>query len=155
MITIFGLNGHFTCLVNSLTKSNHCTGKKVFRLSTNFTRHLMYFTRVVCMACVVQLTGLSHNDFHFWSQCTIQSAHLSNYHISLWRKVFFSFLTNFFPIYINVTHCCEVSPKKIWTRSLIGNMVFGGFPKNISNKTFYFYTKKNIALLLFYTYFWP
>jgi hypothetical protein len=29
---------------------------------------------------------------------SIQSAHLSNYHISLWRKVFFSFITNFFPL---------------------------------------------------------
>jgi hypothetical protein len=36
------------------------------------------------------------------------------------------------------------------TRSLIGNMVFGGFPKKISNKTFYFHSKKKITLFLFY-----
>jgi hypothetical protein len=29
-------------------------------------------------------------------------------------------------------------------------MVFDGFPKKISNKTFYFYSKKNIALLFLY-----
>jgi hypothetical protein len=29
------------------------------------------------MACVVQLTGLSHNDFHFWSQCSFYKSNNS------------------------------------------------------------------------------
>jgi hypothetical protein len=37
-----------------------------------------------------------------------------------------------------VGHCCEGSPKTIKTRLLIGNMGFGGFPKKIRNKTYYF-----------------
>jgi hypothetical protein len=35
------------------------------------------------------------------------------------------------------------------TRSLIGNMVLDGFPKQIRNKTFYFHTKKIIRFFLF------
>jgi hypothetical protein len=54
---------------------------------------------------------------------------LSNYHISLWRKVFFFILNKKNSIHIKVAYCCEGSPKTIRTRSLIGNMVFGGFPK--------------------------
>jgi hypothetical protein len=77
------------------------------------------------------------------------SQKLSNYHISLWRKVFCSLLTNFIFINIKVAHCCEGSPKKIRTRSLIGNMVFGGFPKKIRYKTFYFHAKKIIRFILF------
>jgi hypothetical protein len=75
----------------------------------------------------------------------------SNYHISLWKKVFFSFLTNFFSIHIKVAQCCEESPKKNKKkRSLIGNMVFGGFPNKIRNKTFYFHSKKKFTLIFFY-----
>jgi hypothetical protein len=81
---------------------------------------------------------------------TIFSQKLSNYHISLWTKVFFSVLTIFFPIYIKVAYCCEGSPKKMWTQSLIGNVVFDGFPKKIRNKTFYFYTKKKYCFIVFF-----
>jgi hypothetical protein len=81
---------------------------------------------------------------------SIQSAHLSNYHISLWGKVFFSFWINFFLINIKVAHCCEGWPKTIRTWSLIGNMVFGGFPKEIRNKTFFFHMKKKYHFIYFF-----
>jgi hypothetical protein len=68
-------------------------------------------------------------------------AHLSNYHISLWKKVFF---LHFFSITFKAGHCCEGSPKTIRTRLLIGKLGFGGFSKKNMNKTFYFYTKKKI-----------
>jgi hypothetical protein len=82
---------------------------------------------------------------------TIFSQKLSNYHISLWRKVFFSYLINFFFMNIKAAHSCEGSPKTIRTRSLIGNMVFGSFPKIIMNKTLYFDTTKKIWLYSFFT----
>jgi hypothetical protein len=76
--------------------------------------------------------NLDWNEIIFYQGLFSQK--LSNYHISLWRKVFFSFLTNFFFIHI---------------KGVI-NMVFGGFPKIIRNKTFYFHTKKKITLFFFY-----
>jgi hypothetical protein len=36
-----------------------------------------------------------------------------------------------------------VTEKEQKKQSLIGNMVFGGFPKKIWNKTFYFNSKKS------------
>jgi hypothetical protein len=89
-------------------------------------------------------------------EVTIFSQKRSNYHISLWRKVFFSFLTNVFFIHIKVAQCCHESPKiKQKKRSLIGNMVFGGFPKKIRNKTFYFHCKKKFHSNLFLLSFGP
>jgi hypothetical protein len=89
MILIFGLNSHFTYLVNSPTKLN------------------------------------------------------------LWRKVFFSCITNFFPLISKLATVARGHPKTIRTRSLIGKLGFGGFSKKIRNKTFYFYTKNKIIALLF------
>jgi hypothetical protein len=40
--------------------------------------------------------------------------------------------------------------KTMKTRSLIGNMVFGGFPKKIRNKTFYFHCKFFFTLFFLY-----
>jgi hypothetical protein len=71
------------------------------------------------------------------------------------EKYFFSILTNFFFILIKVAHCCEGSPKTIRTRSLIRNMVFGGFPKKNRNKTFYFHNKKKYGLYFFLLSFGP
>jgi hypothetical protein len=110
-----------------------------------------FFVFVLSFGHRVQFQG---QKLIFWqkkiaAQNTIVSQKLSNYHISLWRKVFFSLLTNFFFINIKVAQCCEGSPIKLWTRSLIGNMVFDGFPKIIRNKTFYFYSKKNYCFFAF------
>jgi hypothetical protein len=72
------------------------------------------------------------------------------------EKYFFSFLTNVFFIYIKVASCCEESPKKNKKkRSLIGNMVFGGFPKKIRNKTFYFHRNFFFHFILFLLSFGP
>jgi hypothetical protein len=38
--------------------------------------------------------------------------------------------------------------KTIKTRSLIGNMVFGGFPKKIRNKTFFIFSLKKIYFII-------
>jgi hypothetical protein len=45
-ISIYGHYGHFTYLQQSQT-----SGRKVFHLSMNFTRHLTYVTRVVYGLC--------------------------------------------------------------------------------------------------------
>jgi hypothetical protein len=42
---------------------------------------------------------------------SIQSAHLSNYHISLWRKVFLFIFNQSFYIYIKDAHCFFVVKK--------------------------------------------
>jgi hypothetical protein len=79
---------------------------------------------------------------------SIQSAHLSNYHISLWRKVFFFIYNQFVFINIKAGHCCEGSPKTIRIRSLIGKLGFGGFSKKIRNKNL-FLSKKNKLFNIF------
>jgi hypothetical protein len=66
------------------------------------------------------------------------------------EKSFFFIYNQFFFINIKAGHCCEGSPKTIKTRSLIGNMGFGGFPKKIRNKTFYFHCKKKFTIFFFY-----
>jgi hypothetical protein len=50
MILIFGLNSHFTYLVNSTDKVKPLV-KKVFRLTLNFTRCLTYITRALYELC--------------------------------------------------------------------------------------------------------
>jgi hypothetical protein len=72
----------------------------------------------------------------------------SNYHISLWRKVFFSFILKLLTV-------ARGHQKTMKTRSLIGNMVFGGFPKKIRNKTFYFHSNKFFFTLFFLLSFSP
>jgi hypothetical protein len=44
---------------------------------------------------------------------SIQSAHLSNYNISLWRKVFVFSCNKKISIHIKVAHCCLGTPKKM------------------------------------------
>jgi hypothetical protein len=75
---------------------------------------------------------------------------LSNCHISLWRKVFFPFLTNFFSFISKLPSVARGHQKNKKTQSLIGNMVVGRFPKKIRNKTFYFHCKKNFTIFFFY-----
>jgi hypothetical protein len=70
---------------------------------------------------LLALESISGVKSRLFGQTTLNiifSQKLSNCHISLWRKVIFPFLT----------------------QSLIGNMVYGSFPKKIRNKTFYFHT---------------
>jgi hypothetical protein len=76
-------------------------------------------------------------------EVTIFSQKLSNYYISLWRKFFFSFWTNFFSFISKLSNVARGHQKTM----RIGNMVFGGFPKKIRNKTFYFHCKKNLFIL--------
>jgi hypothetical protein len=49
----------------------------------------------------------------------IFSQKLSNYHISCWRKVFFSYLIQFFSFILKLPTVARVHQKKIWTQSLI------------------------------------
>jgi hypothetical protein len=66
-------------------------------------------------------------------------------------RVLFSLTVSiFFAKYIN--KWCKGSKR---TRSLIGNIVFGSFPKKIRNKAFYFDTTKKIWLYCFLLSFGP
>jgi hypothetical protein len=61
-------------------------------------------------------------------------------------RVLFSLTVSiFFAKYIN--KWCKGSKR---TRSLIGNIVFGSFPKKIRNKAFYFDTTKKYGFIVFY-----
>jgi hypothetical protein len=84
-------------------------------------------------------------------EVTIFSQKLSNYHISLWRKVYFSYLTNFFSIHIKVAQCCEESPKKNKKNGrLLGTWYLGIFQKKLETKLFIFTVKFFFTLILFY-----
>jgi hypothetical protein len=65
------------------------------------------------------------------------------------EKFFFEFLTNFFPLISKLATVARGHTKTKRTRLLIRKLGFGGFSKKIKNKTFYFYAKKNIALLFY------
>jgi hypothetical protein len=93
----------------------------------------------------------------FWSnhpEYNFQSKTVKLSYFTL-EKSFFFILTNFLFIYLKVAQCCEGSPEKVWTQSLIKNTELDGFPKKIRNKTFYFYTKKKYHLFLFLLSFGP
>jgi hypothetical protein len=57
------------------------------------------------------------------------------------EKFFFPFFTNFFSFISKLATVARGQQKNKRTQSLIGNMVFGRFPKKIRNKTFYFHCK--------------
>jgi hypothetical protein len=84
-------------------------------------------------------------------EVTIFSQKRSNYHISLWRKVFFLFLTNVFFIHIKVAQCCQESPKKNKKNGrLLGTWYLGVFQKKLGTKLFIVTVKKNFTLIFFY-----
>jgi hypothetical protein len=81
---------------------------------------------------------------------------LSNCHISLWRKVFFSIFNQFFfSLLSKLPNVARGHQQNKRTQSLIGDMVVGRFPKKIRNKTFYFHCKKKFHLFLFLLSFGP
>jgi hypothetical protein len=74
----------------------------------------------------------NHPDYNFQSK-TVKFSYFTL------EKSFFFIFKQFFFINVKVAQCCEGSLKKNKKkRSLIDNMVFGGFPKKIRNKTFLF-----------------
>jgi hypothetical protein len=81
---------------------------------------------------------------------SIQSAHLSNYHISLWGKVFFFILNQFF---FNTYESCPLlrgvtknnkNPVAYWEHGM------WQFYKKIWNKTFFFHMKKKYHFIYFF-----
>jgi hypothetical protein len=125
-------------------KVAHCcvgSPKKMWTQSL-IAYHLSLYSYIFRVLALESISGVK--SWFFWQKppwitFSVKNCQkLSNYHISLWRKVFFFILNEFFFIHIKVAYCCEGSPKTIRTRSLIGNIVFGGFPKKIRNKTILF-----------------
>jgi hypothetical protein len=84
-------------------------GTKLFIFTVEFFFHFIFFYLVLALESI---SGVKSRLFGQTPLNIIFSQKLSNYHISLWRIFFFSFLTNFFFIHIKVAQCCEGSPKK-------------------------------------------
>jgi hypothetical protein len=92
------------------------------------------------MGCVVQLTGLS----------SIHSANLSNYHISLWRKVFFFFLTNFFLLLWKLPTVAKGYQIKCKCSRLLGTWYLAVFQNKLGTKLFIFTLQKKYCFIIFY-----
>jgi hypothetical protein len=88
----------------------------------------------------------------FWSntpEFKFQSK-LSNYHISLWRKVFFSFLTNFFSFILKLPNVARSHRRKNKKNSrFLGTWYLEDFQKKLGTKLFIFTVKKNSTLIFF------
>jgi hypothetical protein len=81
---------------------------------------------------------------------SIQSAHLSNYHISLWRKVFFSVVTNFFSFILKWPTVARGHRKKCDRSRLLGTWYLTVFPQKLGTKLFIFHTKHFYGLIVLY-----
>jgi hypothetical protein len=90
---------------------------------------------------------------HFRGQkLTFWSNHPKNNFQSKTVKLsYFTLEKSFFSFILKLPTVARSHQQTMKTRSLIRNMVFGGFPKKIRNKTFYFHTKKNNSLYYFFT----
>jgi hypothetical protein len=94
----------------------------------------------------------------FWSntpEYNFQSKTVKLSYFTLEKSFFFPFLTIFFSFISKLPNVARGHQKNKKTESLIGNMVFGGFPTKKRNKTFYFHCRKKIHLILFLLSFGP
>jgi hypothetical protein len=88
-----------------------------------------------------------------FSQTTLNknfSQKLSNCHISLWRKVFFSIFNHFFSFILKLATVARGQQKKREPSRLLGTWYLAVFPKKIRNKTFYFHCKFFFTFFFFY-----
>jgi hypothetical protein len=89
-------------------------------------------------------------------EVTIFSQKLSNYHFSLWRKVFFSHLTNvFFHSYQSCPMLRGVTKEKQKNSRFLGTWYLGVFQKKLGTKLFIFTVNFFFHCILFLLSFGP
>jgi hypothetical protein len=123
----------------------------IFRVKKNFNSFFFYL--------VLALESISGGKSRLFSQTTLNkilSQKLSNCHISLWRKVFFSIFNQFFFHSYQSCPMLRGVTKKIREPSrLLGTWYLAVFQKKLETKLFIFRVKKKIYLFLFLLSFGP